>query len=384
MFSNLNGLSNKKKNAAEILGVNVDATEIEIKKAYRKAALQWHPDKNVNKEEATEKFKDVTKAYKILTDKNDNCEEIGEDILSDFTNRVFEEFIFSMKSPCHNMTEEEELNLEADELFHMLNNMPPPGNFNQNTSFGGMPIPEIFVFGPNNVSKKSSKITGFRDTNQEIENKTLNYRVRINIVDIWNNIEKKLHVKNKYYIKLPLYYNNITFKGSSKCEWKNIIVEINDKTTDNDNIFFKRRGDWDLETIKTVSLNDLYKDFVMDIELPNKSIKQVYWKKDFILNIKDEKIKGFYIYDLGFPKPDGGRGKLWVKLSIILPSSLEYNPTITPEPEILNDLENEKPVEKVEKVENVEKVTPEWCYFKEWNTDIVIERTIELQLDKYI
>ena len=111
MFSNLNGLSNKKKNAAEILGVTVDATEIEIKKAYRKAALQWHPDKNVNKEEATEKFKDVTKAYKILTDKNDNCEEIGEDILSDFTNRVFEEFIFSMKSPCHNMTEEEELNL---------------------------------------------------------------------------------------------------------------------------------------------------------------------------------------------------------------------------------------------------------------------------------
>ena len=34
MFSNLNSLLNKKKNAAEILGVNVDATEIEIKKAY--------------------------------------------------------------------------------------------------------------------------------------------------------------------------------------------------------------------------------------------------------------------------------------------------------------------------------------------------------------
>ena len=72
MFSNLNSLLNKKKNAAEILGVNVDATEIEIKKAYKKAALLWHPDKNINKEDATEKFKDVTKAYKILIRKNNN------------------------------------------------------------------------------------------------------------------------------------------------------------------------------------------------------------------------------------------------------------------------------------------------------------------------
>jgi hypothetical protein len=273
------------------------------------------------------------------------------------------------------MTEEEELNLEADELFQMLNNMPSSKFFNKNTSFGGMPAPEIFIFGPNNLSKKSSNITDFNIANKEVENKTLNYRVRINIIDIWNNIEKKLNVKNKYSINLPLYYNNITFKGTSKCEWKNITVEINDKNTEMNNNFFKRRGKWDLETIKTVSLNNLYKDFVMDIELPDKSIKQIYWKKDFILNIKDEKIKGFYIYDLGFPKPNGSRGKLWVKLSIILPSLLEYKPNMTHDPEILNFLE---------KVEKVEKVTPEWCYFKEWNTDTVIERIIELQLDKYV
>ena len=381
MFSNLNSLLNKKKNAAEILGVNVDASEIEIKKAYKKAALLWHPDKNINKEDATEKFKDVTKAYKILINKNNNYEDIeeniGEDILSDFTNKVFEEFIFSMKSPCNNMTEEEELNMEADELFKIFN---VPGKFNQNNYFGDIPNPEIFVFGPNNISKKSRN-EEFKDSNKEIENKTLNYRVRINIVDIWNNIEKKLNVKNKYYITLPLYYNNIIFKGSSKCKWKNIIVEINDKNTDNDNIYFKRRGNWDLETIKSVSLNDLYKDFIMEIELPDKSIKKVYWKKDFILNIKDEKIKGFYIYDLGFPKPDGGRGKLWVKISIQLPSLLEYKSHILIDeniPEILNILETEI------LDENIEILTPEWCYFKEWNNDIVIERAIELQLEKYI
>ena len=53
----------------QLLGVGVKATQDEIKKAYRKLALQWHPDRNTtDKERATEKFKKIGEAYSILSD----------------------------------------------------------------------------------------------------------------------------------------------------------------------------------------------------------------------------------------------------------------------------------------------------------------------------
>lgn len=51
-----------------ILGVKPDATGIEIKKAYRKLALRWHPDKNADKAEAEKKFKELAEAYEVLSD----------------------------------------------------------------------------------------------------------------------------------------------------------------------------------------------------------------------------------------------------------------------------------------------------------------------------
>lgn len=53
-----------------ILEVPKSASEQDIKKAYRKLALKWHPDKNPdNKEEAEEKFKLISEAYDVLSDK---------------------------------------------------------------------------------------------------------------------------------------------------------------------------------------------------------------------------------------------------------------------------------------------------------------------------
>ena len=55
----------------EILGVSKDADDDAIKKAYRKAAIKWHPDKNPdNKEMAEKKFKEVAEAFSVLSDKN--------------------------------------------------------------------------------------------------------------------------------------------------------------------------------------------------------------------------------------------------------------------------------------------------------------------------
>ncbi|AHN24642.1 Chaperone protein DnaJ [Gilliamella apicola] len=58
-----------KKDYYEILGVSKTATESEIKKAYKRLAMKYHPDKNQdNKAEAEAKFKEVKEAYEILTD----------------------------------------------------------------------------------------------------------------------------------------------------------------------------------------------------------------------------------------------------------------------------------------------------------------------------
>jgi len=52
----------------EVLGVSKTASADEIKKAYRKLAIQYHPDKNPGNKEAEEKFKEATEAYEILID----------------------------------------------------------------------------------------------------------------------------------------------------------------------------------------------------------------------------------------------------------------------------------------------------------------------------
>lgn len=51
-----------------ILGVHLEATEDEIRRAYRRLALQWHPDRNAGSAEATERFKEISEAYGVLMD----------------------------------------------------------------------------------------------------------------------------------------------------------------------------------------------------------------------------------------------------------------------------------------------------------------------------
>ncbi len=53
----------------EVLGVAKNATDEEIKRAYRKLAMKYHPDRNPGDKEAEERFKDVQRAYEILSDK---------------------------------------------------------------------------------------------------------------------------------------------------------------------------------------------------------------------------------------------------------------------------------------------------------------------------
>jgi molecular chaperone DnaJ len=70
-----------KRDYYEVLGVSKDASEADIKKAYRKLAIKYHPDRNPDDKEAEEKFKEAAEAYDVLHDpqKRQQYDQFGFD-----------------------------------------------------------------------------------------------------------------------------------------------------------------------------------------------------------------------------------------------------------------------------------------------------------------
>ncbi len=68
-----------KRDFYEVLGIKKNASKDEIKKAYRKLALKYHPDRNPGNTEAEDKFKEATEAYEVLSDdqKRSNYDQFG-------------------------------------------------------------------------------------------------------------------------------------------------------------------------------------------------------------------------------------------------------------------------------------------------------------------
>ena len=57
-----------KRDYYEVLGVSKSADAAELKKAYRKLAVQFHPDRNPDDKTAEDKFKEAAEAYEVLSD----------------------------------------------------------------------------------------------------------------------------------------------------------------------------------------------------------------------------------------------------------------------------------------------------------------------------
>ncbi len=78
-----------KRDYYEMLGLSRDASEEEVKKAYRRQAMQYHPDRNPGDKEAEEKFKQASEAYEVLIDpkKRSTYDRFGHEGLGDTFSR---------------------------------------------------------------------------------------------------------------------------------------------------------------------------------------------------------------------------------------------------------------------------------------------------------
>ena len=74
------------KSYYEVLGVKKNATDDELKKAFRKLARKFHPDFNPDNKEAESKFKEINEAYDVLSDKEkrEQYDRLGKEAFSGF------------------------------------------------------------------------------------------------------------------------------------------------------------------------------------------------------------------------------------------------------------------------------------------------------------
>ena len=90
-------MSVAKRDYYEVLGVGRDCDDSTLKVAYRKLALQYHPDRNPNNSEAEERFKEAAEAYSILSDpqKRATYDRYGHQAVNGAAGAGFDETTFA-------------------------------------------------------------------------------------------------------------------------------------------------------------------------------------------------------------------------------------------------------------------------------------------------
>jgi DnaJ family protein B protein 4 len=140
-------MGSRGKDYYSILGIERRADDEAIKKAYKKQALRWHPDRNPNdKENAERKFKELAEAYEVLCDKDKR--------------RIYdtygEEGLRQGNSQFHSFRSPHELFQQIFEAFNNAN--PYPRNYRTNQQFFSDPFASFMHEGMNSGLKKSPPV----------------------------------------------------------------------------------------------------------------------------------------------------------------------------------------------------------------------------------
>ena len=165
-----------KRDYYEVLGVSKDASSGEIKKAYRKKALKFHPDKNPGDAEAEANFKEAAEAYEVLSnaDKKARYDQFGH--------QAFEGGGFSGGG------------MNMDDIFSQFGDI-----------FGG-------AFGGGGFSGFGGGFGGQRT----VKGSNLRIRVTLDLEEIANGVEKKIKVKRKVQAPGTTYKTCPTCNGAGQ------------------------------------------------------------------------------------------------------------------------------------------------------------------------
>jgi DnaJ-class molecular chaperone len=358
------------KDYYKILDVDKNSDDETIKKAYKKLALQYHPDKNQGNEEASEKFKIIAEAYGVLgnKDKRNQYDNFGnvDDILNGNEDpfSVFNEIFKSHINNFMNMKYENDIDL--GNIFSNMSGMPeksfPFGNvhvrvhtftndiYNDNrrideeqyteddepvkNSFGNI-FSNLFKNKnkKHNIEEKVKTITKTKIIYNKPE--SIIYNINVSFSDIYNMKKKKIIIKRirkkngdylekKKKIEIPIYGREIILEceGHEVKDYKekgDIIINIFNKNNDN----FKRINEYDILTHKDIIISDLYNKSSLeyDLILPNGEILKV--KSDNLLLNKYLIQK---IINKGLPYEEDNilkYGNLYIYYIIKFPDSIE-------------------------------------------------------------
>ena len=154
-----------KRDYYEILGIAKTAPIDEIKKAYRKLAMQYHPDRNPGNKEAEEKFKEATEAYEVLSDqdKRSRYDRFGHEGVR-------------QGADFHDWT-----NSNPNDIFSVFNDIFSGG-------FGGSIFDDFFGGGARTHSHGGS--SGERGSDLKIS-------VKLTLEEISTGVEKKIKIKRQ-------------------------------------------------------------------------------------------------------------------------------------------------------------------------------------------
>jgi molecular chaperone DnaJ len=163
-----------KQDFYEVLGIGKDASAGEIKKAYRKQAIKYHPDKNPGDQEAEANFKKAAEAYEVLSDPQKKAQ------YDQYGHAAFENGGFGGGGGSMNM----------DDIFSQFGDI-------FGSAFGG-------GFG------------GFSQGQRRMKGSDLRIRVSLNLEEIINGVEKKIKVKRKIQAPGIQYSTCSTCKGAGQ------------------------------------------------------------------------------------------------------------------------------------------------------------------------